>query len=166
MESGWNGKAGGLGRTHGLEMPCKGWSERLSIQPATCWGRNLGWNLGSCTDKSDANSNHVLLRPLPRCLATSAGHSTALCGLCVSLFPSAENNSIIKAVKCIREGAVVFPEGADMEEGIQRSLLHAHKALGTLCACPRRARARQEMRHSIHRDPMAQGKGKQRRNKE
>lgn len=98
--------------------------------------------------------------------AWPAVHSTALCGLCVSLFPSAENNSIIKAVKCLREGAVVFPEGADMEEGIQRSLLHAHKALGTVCACPRRARARQEMRHSIHRDPVAQGKGKQRRNKE
>lgn len=69
-------------------------------------------------------------------------------------------------MKCLREGAAAFPEGAAMEEGIKRSLLHAHKALGTVCACPWRARARQEMRHSILRDPVAQGKAKQRRNEE
>lgn len=107
----------------------------------------------SCSDK-------------PRGLASSAGHSSALCGLCVSLFPSAENNSFIKAMKCLREGAVVFPEGADREEGIKRSLLHAHKALGMVCVCPWGARARQEMRHSIHTDPVAQGEENKRRNKE
>lgn len=84
-------------------------------------------------------------------------HSRALCGLCVSLFPSAENNSSIKALKCHREGAAAFPEGADTEEGIKRSLLHAHKALGDGVCCPWRARAGQEMRHSIHRERRTRG---------
>lgn len=156
-----------LGGTHGLEMPYKGWSEWLSIQPDTCWGgiwagiwglafnpashtlgRNLGWNLRFCMDNSDANK----LRALARGLASSA-----LCGLCVSLFPSAENDSIIKAVRCLREGAAVLPEGADREEGMKRC--HTH----TQSSGEGQRQAGDEAQHP--QGPLAQGKGNQRRNK-
>lgn len=130
----------------------------LSIQPDTCWGgiwagiwglafnpashtlgRNLGWNLRFCMDNSDANSNRGRLRPLARGLASSAGRSSALCGLCVSLFPSAGNDSIIKAVKCLREGAAVLPEGAAREERMKRCLSHTQSTGEGVCV-PREGR--------------------------